>query len=1089
MHSPRKLLGVLCLLLTGPNPLAAQQAPRLNQPAIGPVQPAPDAPQPLSPRESAAAMQLPDGFTVDLIACEPVVTEPSCIAWDERGRLFVCELHGYNIEGHLDVQKLNKSGKLDTKVRRIRWELQGGKIADQAAIQQRGVVKMLRDTNGDGQMDESVIWADDLPACYGIVAARGGVIVTCAPDIVYLADLDHDGKPDVRETLLTGFRKRVMERGINNPRWGLDNWIYVGGGGEGGEITGPKLAKPFLLGNTDFRIKSDGSAIEAVNGRVGTFGMTINDIGDRFPASGGQPATYALPLPYRYLRRNPFVETPATNQQATNYHRGFRISDPHPWRVRRRQDPAWIKFYGDRETDSNYFSGGCSNEVYSDPLFPTSFRGNLFYCEPSLNMIHRCILERDGSGYRGRRAAEEQASEFLASTDQWFRPMNLRVGPDGALYIVDMYREIIEDYSAIPRFLQQQYGLDKGGDHGRIWRLRPQQHSFPTAPDNFRLSDFEDQQLADLIGSPYRWIRQTASRLLMERKSTTVAPTLRKMVQPKTAGPNCITALATLQGIGLLSSADVSRALKHPHYGVRIHALRTSESILAKDPAWVDQIASLQHDPDPTVRLQLAMTLGESHSARMASQEVTTNQDTAANVLSNLAEQHPRQQWMQTAILSSAIHHAENILGHLLRNSSAISPIISPPTDASTANPLIKPLAATLAAQRDGSALGHLLSNLLTCPPPSQRETLQGLLAGLSRGNEPAPNSQNGYAPLLRLIQSTDADVQNLATKLAGILPMANDQQLQKLFKQAADIVGDETANLPIRLQSLETLASAPTDVLIPSVGPLLDSRQPPEIQQAAAKTLNASTDPQAGTVLIANWDSNTPATRKAIIDAMLARIERQSILLDAIERGIVGMDELSDLQREQLIASHDTNIAQRAKQQTSTPNDQEIEQRLERYRSALAKTPTAGQLTEGQPDIRKGMTLYRKHCLMCHSLNDEGHQVGPHLGTIVNRPDETLLMDLLDPSGRIEPEYRSYLVITKDGRAVAGLLASETATGVVLRRENGLSQSVLRTDIDQIKAAEVSLMPGNLHEQLTPTDLANLISFLRQSFRESPSP
>ena len=254
---------------------------------------------------------------------------------------------------------------------------------------------------------------------------------------------------EVRETLFTGFAINTIERGINNPIWGLDGWIYIGSGSGGGTITGPRLKAPFEVGNSDFRIRPDGSAIERVNGSVSTFGLTMNDLGDRFPSSGGTPVRYALPLPHRYLARNPYVPSPGGTHTASDYNRGFRISDPHPWRAKRQSDPAWVKFYGDRETNSNYFSGGCSTTYYGGSLFPQQYHGNLFYCEPSLNIIHRAVLTRENSGYKASRAPNEKESEFLASTDQWFRPMNLRIGPDGALYIVDMYREIIEDYSAI----------------------------------------------------------------------------------------------------------------------------------------------------------------------------------------------------------------------------------------------------------------------------------------------------------------------------------------------------------------------------------------------------------------------------------------------------------------------------------------------------------------------------------------------------------------------------------------------------------------------------------------------------------------
>ena len=198
------------------------------------IKPAADAPRPMTPEESASKIRLPKGLRIELVAAEPLVQDPSCITFDERGRLFVCELHGYNIEGHLDITELNKTGVLDKQVRRIRWELQGGKIAEAAAKLQYGVVKMLTDSNGDGRMDKTHVWAKDLPPCYGVIPARGGVIVVCAPDIVFLADRDGDGLPEIRETLFTGFRTRVLERAINNPCWGLDNWIYVGAGGDGG---------------------------------------------------------------------------------------------------------------------------------------------------------------------------------------------------------------------------------------------------------------------------------------------------------------------------------------------------------------------------------------------------------------------------------------------------------------------------------------------------------------------------------------------------------------------------------------------------------------------------------------------------------------------------------------------------------------------------------------------------------------------------------------------------------------------------------------------------------------------------------------
>jgi len=267
-----------------------------------------DAPKARTPEESAAAFKLPEGFRMEVVASEPLIASPSAVAWDERGRMFVSELHGYNLAGQLDVEELNKTGKLDTQVRRVQADEKFKKAAERGTF---GVVKMLRDTNGDGRMDAVDVWAADLPPAYGLVPARGGVIVACAPDIVFLADRDGDGRAEVRETLFTGFRVGELERGINAPQWGDDGWIYFGRGWGGGMISGPRLPEPARLPDSDFRIRPDGGAIEPITGGTHTFGFAMTEAGDRFTVNTTIPAIHIAPLPWRYLARNPDAATPS----------------------------------------------------------------------------------------------------------------------------------------------------------------------------------------------------------------------------------------------------------------------------------------------------------------------------------------------------------------------------------------------------------------------------------------------------------------------------------------------------------------------------------------------------------------------------------------------------------------------------------------------------------------------------------------------------------------------------------------------------------------------------------------------------------
>src|SRR5436190_12618285 len=356
---------LIVTLLTFDHHLAAQTG-------LKGIEPAADAPQPKTPEESRASVKLPAGFRLELVASEPLVREPSGVCWDERGRMFVCELHGYNLEGHYDVEELNKTGTLDRVVRRIQADERAKQLAAAGTF---GTVKLLTDTDGDGRMDKAEIWADDLPPCYGLCAARGGIIVACTPDIVFLADRDGDGRPEVREKLFTGFTEGILERRLNAPQWGLDDWIYFGTGHGGSQITGPYLKEPVELPRTDFRIKADGSAIEPISGITWGLGFTFTESGERFISSVGWPATYVVPLPWHYLARNPYLATPSLNDQNPPDRRAYPISEPHPWRTRRATDPGFAKYYTDRygvaeSVPNGYFTSCCSPLVYKDVTLP-----------------------------------------------------------------------------------------------------------------------------------------------------------------------------------------------------------------------------------------------------------------------------------------------------------------------------------------------------------------------------------------------------------------------------------------------------------------------------------------------------------------------------------------------------------------------------------------------------------------------------------------------------------------------------------------------------------------------------------------------
>src|SRR5437667_2200599 len=670
-----------------------------------------DAQQPMTPEQSAAAFKLPDGFRMEVVASEPLIASPSAVCWDERGRMFVSELHGYNLAGQLDIEELNKTGKLDTLVRRVQADEKFKRAARAGTF---GVVKLLRDTNGDGRMDAADVWATNLPPIYGLVPARGGVIVACAPDIVFLADRDGDGKAETRDVLFTGFPAGEVARGINAPQWGADGWIYFGRGWGGGKITGPHLPAPVELPGSDFRIRADGSAIEPVTGGTHTFGFAMTESGDRFTVNTTIPGIYTAPLPWRYLARNPDAATPAL-EIATGDRRAYSISKPHPWRQRRADDPAYFKYYNSRygaaESEADgWFTAACGPMVYQDRVLP-GLHGQYFVCEPAGNLIHRALTEDEGSALTIRRAPGEEKSEFAAGTDAWSHPMNLTHGPDGCIWVTDYYREIIEDYSAIPRHLQQQYGVYAGHDRGRIYRLT---HRAVTRAPAADMSTLDAKALARECASPLFWRRQTAQRLLVERGETNAAGTLRGMPADKNAQSSAvIITLRTLDQLGALTPADVQPFISHSDAAVRIHALQLADLWFAKDEGRAllgATLATAAAETNPRVQIQFALSLGETRDSR------------AFAMLARFARGKLAVRWMDAAVLSSLHGRGLEMLGTLVREPGG-SALFLPA------------LAQSIAARRDESELAGTLNLVAIAKPDTQAAVLDALASG--RKNAP----------------------------------------------------------------------------------------------------------------------------------------------------------------------------------------------------------------------------------------------------------------------------------------------------------------------------------------------------------------
>ncbi len=1059
-QSRRKVVEWILLMCMSAGPASMIQAQ--------PIQRRSDAPRPLTPSESRTRFRLPEDLQIELVASEPLIADPSAVAWDAHGRLFVSEIHGYNLEGHYDVMELNKTGRLDKVVRRI----PAGPQAKQAAGKETyGTIKLLTDADGDGRFDSASTFADHLPPCHGIVPARDGIIVVCRPHILFLADRDGDGKAEVREPLFTGFGKTTLERSINNPRWGIDNWIYVAGGSAGGAITGPRLKQPVHIGATDFRFRADGTAIEPVTGRSATFGHTMNDWGDRFLIDTRSPALYPLPIPYRYLARNPFLSSPKTVYNAANYMRTYPASRPHPWRVERSRQPEWAKYYTDRygaaEAIANgYFTSACGPLLYRADRLPSPYRGSLFACEPSQNLVHRCLLSRSGLRFQARRARGEEKSEFLTSTDQWFRPINLATGPDGAIYIVDMYREIIEDYSAIPRYLQQQYGLIEGRDRGRIWRIVPARttRSSGTSGDAAFPADRNASELVALLSHTNAWWRHTAQRLLVEHDEvSSVRPALVRLAVGGASAASRLHALYVLAATDQLAPSILERALGDAHFAVRRHALRLCEQWLAQDTRLQQRVRDLVDDSDATVRLQLALTLGQWPDPR------------SLELLARLAKSDGTDEWFRAAILSSVAQSPHRFLQTVLEQRTSSHPMQS----------LCRGLASMIGTRHRNEEIAAVLcaagrsSNGRGMAVPTA-ELLEGLLEGLRHGRQSPFHSGEGEEALSRLLGDARQDVRKLALELIGQLKVSSSPRVRALFAQAARDALNPSLSVSQREAAMRRLASAPWESLRTTAEALLDPRHPLNLQLAAVEALSAADQPAVADLLIAHWSTMTPQVRAEAMRVIFERTNRLPRLLSAMERKTVSPQSLGAYERVILLEHADESIRSRAAKLLISPLNSVTAVRLDRYRAAL----------KSKRDVVRGKAVFQRVCSACHRLDGVGTAIGPDLTATQNRPDEAMLLDILQPSAKITAGYRSYAVVDHSGRIFTGVLASESATSVTLRwgapqigdRTEAVfeERTVLRKDIEQMKALDQSLMPEDLHKLIKPQEMADLLAYLR---------
>lgn len=950
-----------------------------------------------SPQEALASFKLHKGFSLGAAAVEPLITDPVSLAYDADGRAYVVEMRGYPYPEK----------------------------------QPSGNVSLLTDKDGDGVFDTSTIFVNDLSWPTGVVPYDGGVFITVAPDIIYAKDTNGDGKADIKRVVFTGFGTQNVQGLLNGLLWGTDGWIYGSSGSNGGDIKNLTRAEAPVVSvrGRDFRFKPDCSAFEAISGG-GQFGHSVDDWGHRFVCNNSNHMRQIV-LPSRELERNPFylagsvIHDIAVEGGASPV---FRISSAEPWRiVRTRQraaDPAMVKRLPPTELFAiGFFTSATGVTIYRGSAYPGEYQGNAFIGDVGGNLVHRKIVSKDGPIYKATRADEKV--EFLASPDNWFRPVNFANTPYGTLMILDMYRETIEHPASIPEPIKKHLDLTSGKDRGRLYELINDGFKRRAQP---KLSSATTAELVAALADRDGWWRDTAQRLLIERKDSAAVPLLIELAGKRPSALARAHALWTLDVFGKLPAEQLIQALKDDDANVREAAVRLAAG--RQDVA--AEVYGLAKDADAMVRFQAAFTLGSFADSQ------------AVDALAEIAARSGGNHWTRAAVLSSVKGRAEQVLASLLKRLDKSSD-----TKVAETSAWVSELAYLIGAENQPGKVVEVLTDLLppqTADPRLARAALVGIGNGLKRSGK----------------------------TLAQVVP---DRAILTRYFDAARTAAQGRGSVASRIDAIQILGLAPADAAVDVLAGLLDAREPSNVQLAALQTLGTFNDPKVGPKIVAQWKSLSPTVRREAVEVMLARADRVLLLLDAIGKKEIPANDLDPARQTTLRNDRRPAVRDKAKAVLAELAKSDRTQVILALKPALT--------LEGKRD--HGRTVFKATCATCHKAEDMGVEVGPNLATVTNRSPEDLLVHILDPNREVPANYVNYSVATTDGRVVTGLIASETGNAIVLKRAEGATDTVIRDQIEQIAASGQSLMPEGLEKGLNAQDFADLIAFLKSLQPKQP--
>lgn len=985
---------------------------------------------PRRPNDAIAQFKLQPGFKTSVLCSEPLINKPIAIQWDEKGRLWVAETPEYpNGRRPLTADSWKETGVL---------------VPGSYDRPAQDKISVLIDSQHRGVFDKKVIFHEGLELITGFCFYRDGVIAVAQNGIYWLRDTKGTGKADQEILLYGGFRPGDTHFVPNHFIVAPDGWIYASNGG--GALatngkTGELMAK---ISPGTFRFKPDGSAIEQVASQGGnSFG---NEVTSDLELYHGK-ATNGNPVQHVVLPETILAKVPGTNAKA--------FHSVNPGRPVARTDMP------DRaplmQIDQvGHYSAGCACSVYEGGAWPKEYNGTVWMTEPILDVIHHEKLNLNGVTYEGE--LQLQGQEWLRSMDQWFCPIDVSFGPDGAMYILDFYTAVVaHNDTRGPMHSKSGASVRPDREHyfGRIYRIQHDQAPSLVHPD---LTTADAMGLVEAFKHPSKVVRFNAIRVLMDRdaatQQTAVAP-LVELAQSQAIPEARIQALWALQRLGKLDQTLLAQAAKDSNASIRKNAFLIAEAGKIALPTAIFK-AGLS-DENGRVRLATLRAMGTAPLSADAGTLLLESQKTFTD------------DWSKAAASAAAASNPVPTIEALLSADTT-------PQNINEVSGFLKSLSASLAGANDPAGNLRALAAAAKC---ADGHLATIVLRELADRRAVAPTDRASTQALLQTILGIK-DIKEAGAGASLTVAWGFNQALQSELNtlgarliqplQDSNLSNSVRATAGITLVALRdnqpSFAKAIHDAL-------LAADTPEEVKRAVIDALVATNDVKVGSLLIETLPKTSGILRNSLFAALVTRTDWAQLILNALEAKNLSPLSLGPIQISQLTRHPDDAVSKRAAavlaklNAGSNPAKDEIINRLRPL------------VEEKAGDPAKGKELFTSTCAVCHKVGEVGNEFGPNLQGIGSHPVVELLVHIIDPSRMVDDEHRTWNFKTKDGTLYSAIIASENNSVVKLRQPGGIIIELKQSDIASRQRIETSLMPEGF-EALGAEGLRNIIAYLK---------